>query len=250
MKALTRVFIALLTLISGGYLLLLCLLVAPSSWYSVAALLVAVSGIAGLFRLEAIGGIALPSLLMASPLILSANVWNKESTGLLLALAFAWTGALASVFLSGKTFAVKVMKYSAISSVILALGFGVDRAFTNKVQLHDYEMNWSVGSNDPLNTGPDMIQGQTKVVIYRKDGDSTCYEALYSNELANYLATFKKARVHVQYEVFYDFGKSRAYNVRSIEGMIVTRDTRPVLKVADSQGGTIQGPNATGQCDR
>jgi hypothetical protein len=230
-------------------MLLLCLLGAPSLWYVMAAFLIVIAGIAGMFSLTALGATSFPALVVTTPLILFANVWNKDSIGLVSALATTWTCAIVSVLMSRTGFR-PAMKYLAASSTILAASFGIDRAFTNKVQLHDFEMNWAVGSDDPLGTGPEKISDQIKVVVYRTDRGSTCYDSIYSNELARYLASIRKPKIHVQYEVFYDFGKSRGYNVRSIESMLITKNAHPVLTVVQSMGGMIGNGTSMGECAR
>jgi hypothetical protein len=249
-KPVARIPLALVALLSGIYLLLIMLLGAPSFWYGIAAVEILIAGVAGFVSSRALGAIALPPMAVLTVFLLSANVWNRESAILLAALACLWLCIAVSLLGSGRRTPGLLKKCLVLSTTALALGFAVDRLFTNKLQIHDDVMKWSVGGNDVLDTGPEKFQDQTKVVIYRQDHDATCYDALYSNELASYLASLKKTEIHVQYEVFYDFGKSRAYNVRSIEGMIITRNMRPVLNVAYSEGGTIQGPNATAQCER
>lgn len=250
MKLAIRGPIALAALCSGVYLLLLTLLVGPSLWYSTAALVVVISGVSGFFRLASIGGIALPPLLIVTPLIFSANVWHRESIGLLLALGCAWAAAIASILLARKMFGQTARRYPLLSFAILAVGFGVDRAFTNKIQIHSFEMNWAVGKNDHFEIGSESLDGQIKVTVYREDRGSTCYDSIYSNELAEHLRRIKKPKIHVEYEVFYDFGKSRAYNIRSVEGMLINKEGRPVLHGAGGEGGMIGYPNSTGECDR
>jgi hypothetical protein len=244
-----RIALSVITVISGAYLLLLCLLGAPSLWFVIAAFLIVIAGIAGMFSLIAIGGTSFPPLLVTTPVILAADIWNKQYIGLLSALAVAWATAITSVVMSRRALR-PLTKYLAASCTLLAVCFGIDRTFTNKIQLHDYEMEWASGSNDPLNIGPEKIGDQTKVVVYRIDHGSTCYDSIYSNELADYLGNLKKPKVHVQYEVFYDFGKSRGYNVRSIEAMLITKNAHPVLRVVRSEGGTIGNGTSVGECHR
>jgi hypothetical protein len=131
----------------------------------------------------------------------------------------------------------------------VASGFGVDRAFTNRVKVHSYEMLWATGSDGPVE-GAAENKGETRLVIYRSDSGSVCYDAIYSNELVRYVNGLQKPLVHVEYEVFYDFGKARGYNVRSIEGKLITKCAHPVLRDAGSQGGYIGYPNSSGECNR
>jgi hypothetical protein len=249
-KVAGRILISLLILGSGTYLLGSFVLGAPSFWWLIAGLLIVLAGLSGFFSLASTAGFALPALIVLSPLIMTLNVWNRESAPLLIALGLALISAGFSLILSRKNFWTAGRKYLIASSALLALGFGVDRAFTNKVKVHGFEMNWAVGSGDPMGTGPDSKEGQKKVVIYRNDGTMTCYDAIYSNELADHLQLLQKPMVHVEYEVFYDFGKDRAYNVRSIDGLLITNEGHPVLRTADSFGGAIENGPTTGACIR
>jgi hypothetical protein len=249
-KVAGRILISLLVLGSGIYLLLGFVLGAPSFWWPIAGLLIVLAGLSGFFSLASMAGFALPPLIVLTPLVMILNVWNRESAPLLIALGVAFISAAFSLILSRKNFWTAGRKYLIASSIVLALGFGVDRAFTNKVKVHGFEMNWAVGSGDPMGAGPDAKEGQRKVVIYRKDGTTTCYDAIYSNELADHLQHLQKPIVHVEYEVFYDFGKDRAYNVRSIEGLLITREGHPVLRTADGFGGAIENGTSTGTCIR
>ncbi len=248
MKVAGRILISLLVLGSGIYLLLAFVLGAPSFWWFIAGLLIVLAGLSGFFSLASMAGFALPPLIVLTPLVMTLNVWNRESAPLLIALGLAFISAAFSLILCGKNFWTAGRNYFIASSIILALGFGVDRTFTNKVKVHGFEMNWAVGSGDPMGTGPDSKEGQKKVVIYRNDGTMTCYDAIYSNELANHLQRLQKPVVHVEYEVFYDFGKDRAYNVRSIEGLLITKQSHPVLRTAEGFGGAIENGNPSGAC--
>jgi hypothetical protein len=242
--------IALVTVCSGVYLVVLHLLAGLSFWYLIAIVMILIAGVSGFFDVAAIGGIALPPLIAITPLFLSADIWHKESIGLLVALGFAWAAAVASILLSRTSLGLTARRYLLISSGVLAVGFGIDRAYTNKIQVHSFEMNWAVGKNDPFETGSESLDGQIKVTVYRQDRGSTCYDSIYSNELAKYLERIRKPTIHVEYELFYDFGKSRAYNVRSIEGMVITKEGYPVLHAAGASGGIIGDASSTGGCDR
>jgi hypothetical protein len=247
LKIAIRILIVLLTFLSGASLLLLCLM-GFSFWYLIAACLVTLAGIVGFFNLAAAGGISLPPLIVLTSLILLAHVSHWDFVILLIALAIQWSCTVAALLMSRAAIRPAI-KYFAASAIMLAAGFGVDRALTNKVQVHAFEMNWATGTNDPFGTGPEIFDGQLKVIVYRQDRGSTCYDSMYSNELAEYLERIKRPKVHVEYEVFYDFGKRRAYNVRSIAGML-TKDEHPVLHAVGARGGTIGYPNSTGECDR
>jgi hypothetical protein len=123
-------------------------------------------------------GVAFPPLASITPLILSANVWNKGSIGLLSALVAAWGSVVGGLAVSEAGLR-PILKYVVASFAIIAVVFGIDRAFTNRIHLHEFEMNWAVGSSDRLQAGPDSLKGEEKVIIYRRQGENTCYDTIY-----------------------------------------------------------------------
>lgn len=249
MKRPIRVLLSILALAFSGCLLLEALIGAPSFWWLIADGLLVIAALGGLFSSAVFAGVAIPALAAITIGCLPLGLWHMASVLLFLVpVGFLWAGAiLAAYFSAGQRAAL--WKGVAVSSFILAAGFGVDRSFTNKVQVHSYEMQWAIGGDGPVG-GPAQEKGETRVVIYRHDSGAICYDAIYSSELAGYLAQKNKSRVHVEYETFYDFGKERAYNVRSIDGKLITKDAYPVLHTAGSEGGTIEISNPSGACDR
>jgi len=245
-----RILLALALLGAGIYMVLMCLLGAPSFWYLIASGCLVLGGLGGFFSTAFAGYFGLPAIAMLSAAMLQLDVWHKDSLAFLFSLGLAWVATLIALAVSRDSFKSKGLRYAVTSLAVLGAGFGVDRAFTNKIKVHTFEMSWAIGINDPLGTGPESVDGQTKVVVYRRDQGFTCYDSIYSNELAQYLERNHNPTVRVEYEVFYDFGKDRAYNVRSIDGLLITKEGHPVLQTKDGFGGTIGNGNVTGACNR
>ena len=244
-----RIFISSVAVIAAGWLFLAMLLGAPSFWWLIAAGTLVIASLSGLFSNAVFAGLAIPALTAIAIASITLDVWNKASViFLFVPLGFLGAGAVVAAYFSRSRRAT-FWRGVALSFVILAAGFGVDRVFTNKVKVNSYEMQWAIGGGGPIE-GPTQKHGETRVVIYRPDAGSICYDAIYSTELADYVRQLQKPRLHVEYEVFYDFGKERGYNVRSIEGKLVTKDAHPVLHTGDGEGGMLEGPNPTGACDR
>src|ERR1700730_13638469 len=113
----------------------------------------------------------------------------------------------------------------AVSLLLLLISFAVDRAFTNRSAVVAYQMNWSTDGRLPwLPTAqePDRPYDRDdtgRVIVYRKLADSYCYDSFDSPELAQRLRASGQNVVTVEYNVFSDFGKRRAYNVRSVDGL-------------------------------
>ena len=66
------------------------------------------------------------------------------------------------------------------------------------------------------------------VVLYRRVGDSYCYDAFQSEELRQRLASKDGRTVEVEYNIFRDFGKERSYNVRSVDGFLLNEGQHTV----------------------
>jgi hypothetical protein len=146
----------------------------------------------------------------------------QEAYGFLavLAVAVALTG-----FVLAKTRRKSALA-CAVSLLLLLISFAVDRAFTNKSAIVAYQMNWSTDGQLPWlataqNTNrPDNRDNTGRVIVYRKLADSYCYDSFDSPELARRLQAGGQNVVTVEYNVFSDFGKRRAYNVRSVDGLV------------------------------
>jgi hypothetical protein len=161
----------------------------------------------------------------------------QEAYGFLavLAVAVALTG-----FVLAKTRRKSALA-CAVSLLLLLISFAVDRAFTNKSAVVAYQMNWSADGRLPWlataqNTDrPDNRDDAGRVIVYRKLGDSYCYDSFDSPELAQRLRAGGQNVVMVEYTVFSDFGKRRAYNVRSVDGFVFGN------KANEIHGGWIGG---------
>jgi hypothetical protein len=166
----------------------------------------------------------------------------QEAYGFLavLAVAVALTG-----FVLAKTRRKSALA-CAVSLLLLLISFAVDRAFTHKLAVVAYQMNWSTdgrlpwlaaaqNQDTPYNRDSGLRDSGGRVIVYRKLGDSYCYDSFDSPELAQRLRAGGKDVVTVEYNVFSDFGKQRAYNVRSVDGLVFGKKTN------EFQGGWIGG---------
>lgn len=249
MKLPIRTFISAVALVSAGWLFLGILFALPSFWWLIATATLIVAALAGFFSDAVFAGLGIPALAAITVACIPLNLWQKASVlFLILPIGLLWAAVITAVYFSRGRRGT-VLKLVAASCVILAAGFGVDRIFTNQVKVHSYEMQWATGGAGPID-GPSQRGGETRVVIYRSDSGSVCYDAIYSTELAEYVRQLDKTLLHVQCEGFYDFGKERGYNVRSIEGKLITKNAHPVLHTADSEGGVFRDTNSTGACER
>lgn len=237
-------------LTAAGACLVLISLWATSLWYPIAAALLLLGGV-GTFFSTAFGAyFSLPALISLSIGFLRFNIWNKGFGFLLVPLFFSWAATISSAVISRKQFRPQGVKYITASLILLACAFATDRAFTDKLRIHAREVQWSVGGDGPI-PGREMANRERRVVLYFRQPHAVCYDALYSNVIASHLLTVNRPSVHVEYNTFYDFGRQRGYNIRSIEGIVLNQGERPVMKIEEGEGGIMESEGFTqSECNR
>jgi hypothetical protein len=135
-----------------------------------------------------------------------------------------------------------VVFWSALSFALIALSFATDRLFTNKVQIRTVQMAYSLDGKTPWGDDTQRdAQGKPPVLIFVRRGEGYCYDAVFYEPLVVKLAASHASEVEVQYNVFSDFGKERAYNIRSIDGIMFSDKYRELVQY-DSYGGTALVP--------
>ena len=106
-------------------------------------------------------------------------------------------------------------------------------------------MNVAINGHAPWgDVGPQWSGNSLPIVLYRRLGDSYCYDAFQSEELRQRLSSKDGRTVEVEYNVFSDFGKERSYNVRSVDGLLLNEGQRTVRDV-ERFGGQILGSTST-----
>jgi hypothetical protein len=132
-----------------------------------------------------------------------------------------------------------------LSLAFVTSAFATDRLFTNKTSIHSYQMYVAVNGHAPWgDVGPEWSGDSLPVVLYRRVGDSYCYDAFKSEELRQRLSSRDGHTVEVEYNIFSDFGTERGYNVRSVDGVLLNEAQRTVRDF-ESFGGQILGNTGT-----
>ncbi len=139
-----------------------------------------------------------------------------------------------------------------LSLAFATSAFATDRLFTNKTSIHCYQMNVAINGHAPWgDVGPQWSGNSLPIVLYRRLGDSYCYDAFQSEELRQRLSSKDGSTVEVEYNVSSDFGKERSYNVRSVDGLLLNEGQRTVRDF-ERFGGQILGsatsPNGVDNC--
>lgn len=133
-----------------------------------------------------------------------------------------------------------------VSLVFLAVVFCADRLFMNKVKIRTFQMSIALDGKAPWGqVGPEWDDGTPPLVLYREMNGSYCYTAFKSKELHDRLLL--KHSTTVEYNVFSDFGHTRAYNVRSVDG-IVLHDGERVVEDAERFSGEMLVDNYSSHC--
>ena len=102
-----------------------------------------------------------------------------------------------------------------VGCVLILNHYFVDRAGRRTFQ--DYV---ALDGREPWDPEPSAPPGT--VTIYRTGrGGTICYEVFHSHELHDDLLSKNGQLVTVEYDTFSDFGRLRAYNVHSIDGIVM-----------------------------
>lgn len=133
-----------------------------------------------------------------------------------------------------------------ISLVFLVAAFCTDRLFTSKVKVKTFQMSVALEGKAPWGqVGPEWDDGMPPLVLYRQLNGSYCYTAFKSQEVHDRLS--QKRTVAVEYNVFSDFGRTRSYNVRSVDGVLIA-DGEHVVKDAERFSGEMLVDNLSQHC--
>jgi hypothetical protein len=128
-----------------------------------------------------------------------------------------------------------------LSLAFVTCAFGTDRLFTNKVTIRTYQMYVAINGRAPWgDVGSQWSDNSPPIVLYRRVGDTYCYDAFKSEELRRRLVQEDGHTVTVEYNIFSDFGKERSYNVRSVDGILLNNGDH-VIKDAERFSGEIEG---------
>jgi len=190
---------------------------------------------------------SLAAALSVGPLVAAA--------ALLRFLSGTWFGILAGGLIAALAFVLLALRDSRrwriplfISLAYLAAAFCTDRLFTSKVQVKTYQMSIVLDRKAPWGqVSPDWNDGTPPLVLYRDLYGSFCYTVFRSQELHDRLAQRRANTVTVEYNVFSDFGRTRSYNVRSVDGVLL-HDGERVVKDAERFSGEMLMDNFSSHC--
>jgi hypothetical protein len=238
----SRIVAGTLFTVGGICLTLALLLGTPSFWYFPC--------VCALIPLGFVWWFCRPSLaaaLSVGPLVAAA--------ALLRFLSGTWFAILAGCLIAALAFVLLALRDSRrwriplfISLAYLAAAFCTDRLFTSKVKVKTFQMSIVLDGKAPWGqVSPDWNDGTPPLVLYRDLYGSFCYTVFRSQELHDRLAQRRANRVTVEYNVFSDFGRTRSYNVRSVDGVLL-HDGERVVKDAERFSGEMLMDNFSSHC--
>ena len=118
----------------------------------------------------------------------------------------------------------------------------------SKVKVKTFQMRVALDGKVPWGkVGPEWDDGTPPLVLYRDVNGSYCYTAFRSQELRERLLQKGSNTVTVEYNVFYDFGRTRSYNVRSVDGVLLN-DGEHVVKDAERFSAGMLMDNFSSDC--
>lgn len=239
-----RAAAALLFTIGGGVLILFSLLGGPSLWYFICFCALPIIGILWFFRPRVAAALSIGPLIAVAALLQYASGMWAFSRPWAIGVTVGLTAA--SMLVAGTLRrAANWQMPLLISLLFVASAFAVDRTFTNKVTVHTYQMQVVVDGHAPWgDVGPESPQGSSPIVLYRRVGDSYCYDAFQSEELRQRLAQKNDQTVRVEYNIFSDFGKERSYNIRSVDGLLLN-DAQRTVRQYEQFGGEVLANQGT-----
>jgi hypothetical protein len=231
--------------IIGGSLLILMSAVgaAPSMWYFFCYCALPLVGIVWLWRPSLAAALSIgPLISLVALMQYVPGMW--ASSRLWAALVVAGL-TVASVLVVGALRGFGKWQLPVVLSLAFATSaFATDRLFTNKTSIHAYQMNVAINGHVPWGDVAPQWSGNSPIVLYRRLGDSYCYDAFQSEELRQRLSSKNGRTVEVEYNVFSDFGTERSYNVRSVDGLLLNEGQRTVRDF-ERFGGQVLGSTST-----
>jgi len=244
-----RVVVALFFFLSGTLATLLLMLGTPSFWYFPCAVLWTLSGFAWLDNSNWAPALSSFPVLGITVLMTQSLRNFRETDSSYRMLLLCVPIAIALVAMSFRRKEARAVFPIAVSFSLVLAAFAVDRLFTNKVAIHAYSMGWSADGVAPWGHVELNAQGEAPVIIFRKIGQGYCYDAIFSSELKARLTASNKPLVNVEYNSFSDFGQTRSYNIRSVDGLIFNEGDR-LVRAEKGYGGAIMDGPASPDCQR
>jgi hypothetical protein len=222
---------------------------APSFWYVPVAVLLLVSGFLWLDP-RAGASASLPLCLALVFMLIELKPWQWPQPALLdgfVGIVLTLIGLALCLFELLRPDAQIAWKPFAIFTALAFVGFLVDRAFTNRVEIRSFDMSWVADGKDPGGDPADPdSHGQKPIFVFMKIPGALCYDAVFYEPLRQRLNTGEKPTVHVEYNEFRTWGRITSYNVHSIDGLEFNRGRKILIPNPEGYGGTILAATQNG----
>jgi hypothetical protein len=244
-----RAIFAAFFLFSGALVFLFVEVSGQSFWYFPCAALWTISSIAWLLRPSWAAGLSTFPVLGIAVMAFQYLPHLSRTDLSLWLLPLCVAVALCLIAFSFRMKQSRHIVPVAVSFGLVLAAFLVDRRFTDKLAIHAFTMNWSANGLAPWGNVETDANGEPPVVLYRSVHGGYCFDAVFSSELKVNLTASNKPTATVEYNVFSDFGRERAYSIHAVNGLIFNIGDRPV-RSAEGYGGYIMNNYSQGDCDR
>ena len=119
--------------------------------------------------------------------------------------------------------------------------------FIDRVVRRTYQARVALDGKEPF--GAIHPSDPDRVILYRKGWNGvTCFDVFSSKELPERLSPQNGHLVTVEYDTFNNFGNVRAYNVHSIDGLILANGDHVIRPDFAASAGVAGNSKSTNDC--
>jgi hypothetical protein len=114
----------------------------------------------------------------------------------------------------------------AIAAIALVVGvyLAADVMYERKPVVRSFPAHWSITGQVPWGTAARHENGDIPVVLWHPVRGGYCYDAVFSEDLRDRLATLRASTVAVDYSLFSDlWARPRRHTVKTVSGVPVDR---------------------------
>jgi hypothetical protein len=146
---------------------------------------------------------------------------------------------------------VSMNRRANVAWIVIAVLFGCAfigyLLFKDRIIRRTYQARVALDGKEPF--GPVYPSDPDSVILYRAGRNGvTCFDAFRSKELHERLLPKSGHLVAVEYDTFNDFGEVRAYNVHSIDGIILANGYHVFRPDFAGSAGVAGNSNSTNDC--
>jgi|SRR5579863_3132221 len=133
------------------------------------------------------------------------------------------------------------------TAVLVGCAFVGYSVFIDRVVRRTYQARVALDGKEPF--GAIHPSDPDSVILYRNGRNGvTCFDAFSSKELHERLSPQNGQLVTVEYDTFNNFGHVRAYNVHSVDGLILANGDHVIRPEFAASAGVAGNSKSTTDC--